>query len=60
MLPDDTLHKSKGGYEEYSFPATKAELPGWTDHRVPVSSLDPIGQIAFKGVKEVRTGFDQH
>lgn len=52
-LPADVLNESKTGSEEYTFPPTKHIPPEWTDHLKEISSLDEIGQIAFRGMKKV-------
>ncbi len=60
MLPDDTKHKMTNQWESYDFPvpikdaaeeaALVSTLPNNGD-LVQISSLDRVGQLAFKGIK---------
>lgn len=54
LLPEDTTRKDTQMYEEVSIPAkgTPSDLTVG-NQRIQVESLDEIGQIAFKGTKEL-------
>lgn len=54
LLPDDTTRKDNSMYEEVTIPAREAPsdlVAG--NKRIQIDSLDEIGQIAFKGTKEL-------
>ena len=53
-LPVDVVNASEPGFEEYTFPPTKQAPPEWTNEFISISSLDTVGQIAFKGIKKVQ------
>ncbi|EDO46714.1 predicted protein [Nematostella vectensis] len=52
-LPTDAKRKITKSYEEVSIPPSTGPPPGAGDHRVPISQLDEIGQIAFQGTKSL-------
>ncbi|KAG5681795.1 hypothetical protein PVAND_011203 [Polypedilum vanderplanki] len=54
LLPEDTVRKDSKMYEEVTIPAK--EVPSNLtvgNNRVKIESLDEIGQIVFKGTKEL-------
>lgn len=55
MLPETVQRSDNKMYEEVKIPAQAAalSLPGISDVRVNVTTLDDIGQIAFSGTKQL-------
>ncbi|KXJ73287.1 hypothetical protein RP20_CCG016160 [Aedes albopictus] len=53
MLPDNVERNDTKMYEEVKIPATDPPPLSIGNNRIQVSSLDEIGQIAFKGCKEL-------
>lgn len=55
MLPETVQRTDNKMFEEVKIPAQEAakSLPGISDARVNVTSLDDIGQIAFAGTKQL-------
>lgn len=54
LLPEDTSRKDTQMYEEVTIPAKEASADLTVGNkRIQVESLDEIGQIAFKGTKEL-------
>ncbi|KAL7033852.1 hypothetical protein ACKWTF_007745 [Chironomus riparius] len=54
MLPEDTVRKDTQMYEEVMIPAREAPHDLTVgNNRIQVEALDEIGQIAFKGTKEL-------
>lgn len=53
MLPDNVERNDTKVYEEVKIPATDPPPLSIGNNRIQVSSLDEIGQIAFKGCKEL-------
>ena len=53
LLPENTSRRDTQMYEEVTIPAAEPPNLAVGNERVQVSSLDEIGQIAFKGTKEL-------
>lgn len=53
MLPDNVERNDTKMYEEVKIPATDPPPLAIGNNRISISSLDEIGQIAFKGCKEL-------
>eukprot|EP00049_Salpingoeca_infusionum_P026339 m.25168 g.25168 ORF g.25168 m.25168 type:complete len:2051 (-) comp8684_c0_seq1:141-6293(-) len=53
MLPIDTERVNNQRYEEVTLQPVQACAPLDFERRIPISSLDPICQAAFKGFKEL-------
>lgn len=53
MLPENTERKDTKMYEEVKIPASPPPNLSVGNERIQISSLDEIGQIAFKGTKEL-------
>ncbi|XP_055607496.1 activating signal cointegrator 1 complex subunit 3 [Uranotaenia lowii] len=53
LLPDNVERKDSKMYEEVKIPATEPPPLSIGNNRIQISSLDEIGQVAFKGCKEL-------
>eukprot|EP00057_Strongylocentrotus_purpuratus_P015645 XP_011670119.1 PREDICTED: activating signal cointegrator 1 complex subunit 3-like [Strongylocentrotus purpuratus] len=50
-VPRGSTHVAKTTYEEVTVPPEDHAPPGVGEELVKISSLDPVGQLAFKGIK---------